>query len=527
MKKFGFFRTNRPPREIPAARKTAGIEGLSSEWDWRKFHKVESPWKPIEPYFSDSWNAYVEHLEVMRDLGFQFVTMTDALDGKVNNDEVNVLLDHHIDFYPIETHVMAAWELQNNFVSNIYVFNSYIGGSKARQIPNWSLEDLDVSFLQRLERSGFEIGYHMNALGLVRSRNRAGHTYSKTVSGKEELEALAQFEADVEALRRYFPLKTYIPHGAGEGNAHLLAEPEVVDPPLRVYNNARFSGRRRSPISWKNFSDSTVFHPNVVKRHGATSVINREPLLSNAYLMEAGFNHELTHPGRYGGGMPYAEFLPPPHLPSSNDRKEIPFTAENRVSFPIDPTQVARGPVPAPWDCQCVATRPSVDGPIFSFSNLPEMIRPHLLWNSRSTLGFLVSRQITDVERDRFRVPRPTTRSLPWDDETQNIRLSFLHNFHFASDPIKFLNKTHFPISCVTLHFGDDLTVVHEAEVRKLVERARRENARLSFSFPEDVGVERRHEKIKARLADFGFGAEILRRQDRAETVRLYRWMEV
>lgn len=417
---------------------------------WSMFHRVFSPWKPIEPYYSQPWYAYVEHLNVMRKLGYNFVTVSEVLDNKINAMSTNVILDHHIDHYPIETHAMAAWEHENGFRSSIYIFNEYIGGKGQRHRFSWKLRDLDVRFLRHLERSGFEIGYHMNALGLVRARQGDIRNYRRHVTAQEERAALRQFAIDVNSLRRYFPIRTYIPHGGGEGNAHLLRDPDMRNPPLRVYNNASYSGLRKRPIKWKNFTDSTGAYPNVLKRFGTTSVIHREPLLCNAYLMGRGVFHELTHPGRYAGGMPYGDLLDS-DTESPYDKIEDPGRYPDHLTLPLDPRRAVSKPHAPPWFCDCVATTSPTREAVFSFTNVFEMIRPHLALNSRSTVGLIVNREPTDTERQAMRVPKPKSQQIPIDAESGTAAINILHNTHYAPRPLRFLSQAKFPISCLSL----------------------------------------------------------------------------
>ncbi len=89
----------------------------------RPFNRVQKLWKPTPEYYLSPWNHYVEFINICRRRKVKFLTMSQALAGDYDPSEINLLLDHHIDFYPIETHVMCRWELENGVISNVYLFN--------------------------------------------------------------------------------------------------------------------------------------------------------------------------------------------------------------------------------------------------------------------------------------------------------------------------------------------------------------------------------------------------------------------
>ena len=71
---------------------------------------------------------------------------------------------------------------------------------------------------------------------------RDGRIYEKKISNEDIECAKQNFARDVNGLRRYFDIRTFIPHGAGEANNQLFDIPEGYDDLTWVYNNTRKNG---------------------------------------------------------------------------------------------------------------------------------------------------------------------------------------------------------------------------------------------------------------------------------------------
>jgi len=278
---------------------------------FNRFNKAQRIWKATPEYFNDPWQYFVDFIDLLKSRGARFVTMSEALDGKYDRDQVNILLDHHIDSYPIETEVMCRWELAHGVVANVYLFNEFdYDDTIQRRI--WRVEDLNVGFYQELERRGFEIGYHQNAVGLVRTR-KVGRRYDKVIPEEDAEAARRIFARDVDNLRRYFDIRTFIPHGAGEGNAALVRLPDGYEWLEWVYNNRSRNGTVKPKLRWQNWSDSCAQRPQRIHGYQSDYVVRLDNLHVKGFLAEPGLNHVLIHPGRFGTGMPYElyEGLPP------------------------------------------------------------------------------------------------------------------------------------------------------------------------------------------------------------------------
>ena len=269
----------------------------------RPFNRVQKLWKPTPEYYSSPWNHYVEFINICRCRNVRFLTMSQALAEEYDSSQINLLLDHHIDFYPIETHVMCRWELEQGVISNIYLFNRspYVDTAQ-RKI--WRVEDLDIDFYRSLEKAGFEIGYHQNAIGIVMAQT-LNRNYPTDFSEDIFKQARQVFAEDVDNLKRYFNIRTFIPHGAGEGNARLVDLPDDYQDLIWVYNNARRNGSTTPPLKWKNYSDSAGLSPQRIRGYGGEYVARRGNLHLAAWMLEPGLNHVLVHPGRFAKGMPY------------------------------------------------------------------------------------------------------------------------------------------------------------------------------------------------------------------------------
>ncbi len=268
-----------------------------------KFNKVQRIWKATTEYYPNPWRYYVDFINILKSRGARFITMGDALAKNYNKSDINILLDHHIDYYVIETEVMCRWELENDVISNVYLFNRFEYYDSS-QLKIWDVEDLNIEFYQELERRGFEIGYHQNAVGLVRT-SKVGRSYDKNISRDDMEKAKAVFARDVDNLSRYFKIRTFIPHGAGEANAHLLDLPKGYEWLTWVYNNAHRNKTITPPIKWNNYSDSCGQRTQRIMVPYAHYLLHMDNLHVKAYMAEPGLHHILIHSGRFGKGMPY------------------------------------------------------------------------------------------------------------------------------------------------------------------------------------------------------------------------------
>ncbi|MCA9295274.1 MAG: hypothetical protein KC983_02130 [Phycisphaerales bacterium] len=271
------------------------------------FNRVHRLWKPTPEYFESPWAYFVRFIEILKRRGARFITFSQAYARDFDPDAINIILDHHIDYYPIETEIMAGWERDAGVVSNIFLFNEFdYDDTPQRRL--WTVDDLNIPFYQELERAGFEIGYHQNAVGLC-AQGESRRSYRKTLPPELAERARAVFARDVDSLRRHFNIRSFIPHGAGEGNARLLELPEGYEESLNwVYNNRNRNGTVTPDVRWDNWTDSCRQHLQVVKAQYAVYQLRLDNLPTKAWLAPPGLHHVLVHPGRFGRGMPYERY---------------------------------------------------------------------------------------------------------------------------------------------------------------------------------------------------------------------------
>ena len=276
-----------------------------------RFHKVQRIWRSEPDYFDSPWDYYVRFIDILKHRGAKFITFSEALAGKYDPDAINVLLDHHIDFYVIETEVMCRWEQEHGVRSSVYLFNQYRFRDGLPQKHDWKITDLNVAFYQQLERDGFEIGYHHNAVGQVLWKLDEPLIPRQPTLLSPQIVEQAQriFAQDVDSLSKYFDIRTVIPHGAGENNAQLLQLPEGYEERVTwVYNNVKRGGTVERPLNFRNYSESNGQRPQRFRDGNVNWINHVDNLHLHAQLIGSGLNHILIHAGRFAKGMPYETY---------------------------------------------------------------------------------------------------------------------------------------------------------------------------------------------------------------------------
>ncbi len=419
------------------------------------FNKVSKLWKPTIEYFANPWQYFADFVQVVKDRGGRFITMSQAVAGDYDPGQINVLLDHHIDFYPIETEVMTRWEQQNGVVSSIYLFNRF-DYDDTFQRRLWVVEDLNIPLYQELERSGFEVGYHQNAVGLVRNR-RLGRTYSKSIESGDLVAAQRVFSDDVDNLRRYFDIRTFIPHGSGEGNAQLTDIPDGYDDLVWVYNNASRNGTCTPPLKWRNFTDSNGPMPQRIRGYTANYVAHVDNLHVNAYLMTNGLNHVLVHPGRYAKGMPY-DLYDNRNSPISEGCVKAEFAGVSGHDLPLSAARVARS-----YGWQPAQRRPVRERShkYYLFTDDVPTLIDHLTANDQVVGTRIVHRRISAEEKLILKIRRPisTTFSFPrpggaGDSDSEQTFLEEFRSFYndcYCPNVLQHLAACGFPLDEIIL----------------------------------------------------------------------------
>lgn len=385
--------------------------------DGRPFNKVSRIWQPTVEYYENPWEYFIQFINILKTRDAKFLTMSEALEGKYDPADVNILLDHHIDFYPVETEVMLRWELENGVRSNVYLF-AHSPYEDTLQKKKWTLDDLNIPFYQELERAGFEIGYHQNAVGQVRAEG-LNRDYRQELSQETIEKAKEHFARDVELLRRYFDIKTFIPHGGGEANAKLLSVPCNAEDLVWVYNNNRQNDSIDPPLKWKNYSDSSSSSPQRMRGYRSHYIARRSNLHLAAYLAEPGLNHILVHPGRYSKGMPYEQFSSSEKIADDYCGINLEFQALYEDRLPIDMPRLIRS-----WEGQqgtrereaSWAQRPdsypiaACEDRCYVLSDSWEVLRNHLAVRQGAVPFFMHHRRIDSDEKNKYSVSRPSAK---------------------------------------------------------------------------------------------------------------------
>ena len=467
------------------------------------FNRCVRLWKATPEYLRSPWTYYTEFIEICLERGARFMTFSEALAGEYDADAINVILDHHIDYYPIETEIMLRWERSRGIVSNVFDYDD------TGQRRLWTVRDLDIGFYRELERDGFEIGYHQNAVGLYRAGAGLPRSYSKTLSEREREEAKRIFARDVEALREHFNIRTFIPHGAGESNARLIKLPDGYEDTLEwVYNN-RSRNRTVTPkLRWRSWSDSNGQQPQLIKVRAGALRVSIDNLHTFAWTMEPGLNHILIHPGRFGLDMPeslYDGLKPDP------DRVSV--TPEFRTeefgpdqSLPLDLSEIARRVAPDAPDTGLAPTPEYRPRCRYVLTDDESLIPGILALGERVIPVVVVEEDIGDYER--FKLVRGSQmRESASHSAAESLAksataraLAPFHNTLVSDRPLACLERLRLPFSAVALR---GIRVRTQRDVKYLFSLldACRVGAPVRVRAPSDAPV-RKLERMARKASD-------------------------
>ncbi len=466
------------------------------------FNKAQRIWRSDPDYFDSPWDYYVRFIEILKSRGAKFITFSDALAGEYDPKDINVLLDHHIDFYVIETEVMCRWELDHDVRSNVYLFNRYSPREGLMQKHDWCITDLNVSFYQQLERCGFEIGYHQNAVGQVLIELNEPLSWRKTKVLSPGIVERAQqiFARDVSSLAEHFDIRTFIPHGAGENNAQLLVLPDGYEQRVTwVYNNAKRGGTVEQPLRFRNYSESCGQRAQRFRDGDANWINHIDNLHVHARLIGKGLNHILIHAGRFGRGMPYETYDW-----TSIDESETVVDYEfeqpvDRSQLPWPPNRVFAGWIGAhkspPRPPSHILAAPRRDK-YRLLTNNASVLEDHLSRNDRCIATLLVEDvfrgrlSVKHKQRPRLRVSDPSPLQdgdAPTSERFQSDFLCF-YNLLYAPRPIEYLAGSSLMPDDVQIHEHRIRGEAELAAVSNLLSRyGRRCEIMLQLEIPAEL----------------------------------------
>ena len=150
--------------------------------------------------------------------------------GERDPNKIHLLIHYDADMFPQRTTAFLQEELRLGLRSNVMTFARYEYLEYVDGLPVFhTLPDHDIDRDQWAEfaRQGFCFGYHCNAYECAAYDPRLASRF---------------FEDDVAALRRYFPVHYYSPHGGcssldGTRNNYSLALPESLRTSMRLICN--------------------------------------------------------------------------------------------------------------------------------------------------------------------------------------------------------------------------------------------------------------------------------------------------
>lgn len=470
------------------------------------FNKVFRAWKPTLEYLEDPWRYFTDFVDIAKRRQARFITMSQALEGEYDSNEINVLLDHHIDYYPIETEVMCRWEKLNGVVSSVYLFARYEYDEGAQK-KKWSIEDLNVPFYQGLEREGFEIGYHQNAVGLV--RNREPETlYTKHIDDDDIAAAQKVFAEDVDRLRKHFNIRTLIPHGAGEGNVQLTEYPPGYDDIVWVYNNAKRNGRHRPPLKWRNYSDSSGIEAQRIVGYGGQYIARVDNLHLNAYLLSRGLNHVLIHAGRYSKGMPY-EMYDTRGQPVASYAEGQQLFGLKRSELPLRSSRLMQEWLDQRGESVSYRTNDRGSEKYYVYSDDIELLKSHVASSDWAIPFKVIHRALQPEERSYYRVPRPVTREfhLPTAEEEFESAFKGFFNILFSPSVLEHLAYSDVPLDVVVLR---EVAAHRMEDAELLVQLLRRapQGAQIDMTVRLQVWEPRTwHDRLMAGVTNEGLDA--------------------
>ena len=414
-----------------------------------KFNAVQDEWKPTYEYSRNPWQYFKDAINILKKIDCNFITFSDAISKKFDPKKINIILDHHIDYYPVETEIMTKWESDNNVISSIYLFNRSDYEDTAQR-KKWRVEDLNIPFYQNLEKKGFEIGYHQNALGSVRV-NREGRTYSKEIDKRDYKKAKLIFAEDVYNLKNFFNIRTFIPHGGGEGNSLLTDIPANCKDLIWVYNGRKKNGLPELPVSWTNFSDSAGTAPQIIKSKGAKYIVRIDNLHMACRLAKNGLNHILIHPGRYGRGMPYETYSRHGGLADYFCVRKN-FLLKDICALPIYPKEILENikeesnPFWLNNSLKVYEKIPNINEKYYLYTDSIDFLVSNMMKNKYVIPQFVKHKDMTKEIRNTYKVPRPIDMNfyLPTTSQINNEFTDLFRNFFnivYSENIISHLNN--------------------------------------------------------------------------------------
>lgn len=214
-------------------------------------------------YYRDPLRYFLDCIALLRSKGYVFYTWHDLIDDSVDASRPGVLLQFDLDGGPRSFLRVAA------ALDEMQVVATGMLHYRARHWYEYDFEDIGIEKLEQLERRGWALGYHHNAL-----TNLSGVTAADDESEAPLQQAAADLCRDLEALRKSLHVRTLTHHGGNQLNyrvpipetADVICvdrqfSPELWRPITRSFSDGGFTAR---PVSLKNFVETAAAEPGLL-----------------------------------------------------------------------------------------------------------------------------------------------------------------------------------------------------------------------------------------------------------------------
>jgi hypothetical protein len=241
-------------------------------------------------YYRDPAAYYLSCIRQLIDQGARFVTWRDVLAGRTGNAPFEVVLQFDIDGGP------RAMRRLFGPLHDLGVRATLMVHREASVWYAHRVEDIGLDWLAEVERCGWELGYHNNALTEV--QQQAGRA---DYAGDLLARACERFERDVAFLQEHLDVRTFTHHG---GNTLNWRTPVPAGLAITCVD------RPQNPAAWTDvvasFSDG-----GFLARPTTLSAWCRAP--------RRGLHFVRNHPLKYAGYQPPLD-VPPATLAEAQDR---------------------------------------------------------------------------------------------------------------------------------------------------------------------------------------------------------------
>jgi len=168
-------------------------------------------------YYEDPLKYLVRCLQQLLDKGFNFITWHDVIDGSVDTQQKNALLQFDVDAG------RNSFLRVSQAMVKLGIRATAMVHCRARHWYHYDLSQTDITAIQKLESAGWAIGYHHNSL-----TNLVALEPHRASEPGIVLQAQKGMHDDVVELRKNFNIRTLTHHGGNLYN-NRVEIPEDLD----------------------------------------------------------------------------------------------------------------------------------------------------------------------------------------------------------------------------------------------------------------------------------------------------------